>query len=124
MIYPTLELAVAFNEALRQPDEWFQEPDESDRVERAISSVAEELDVVRAVGLLMARLVRAQGFTEGNKRTAFALGAWTLEQDGLSAKLILQASDMSILDLLLQATRGADVAEELVELLRVRASAL
>jgi prophage maintenance system killer protein len=72
----------------------------------------------------MARLVRTQGFTEGNKRTAFALGAWTLEQNGLSAKLILQASDMSILDLSLKAARGADIAEDLVELLPARASDL
>lgn len=43
---PTLALAVAINRAVRAEDEWFDEPDDLDRVQRAISALARVDDPV------------------------------------------------------------------------------
>lgn len=73
MIRPTLDLAVAFNRVSREADEWFDEPDDLERVQRAVGSIADLVDVVEAAAALAYRVTRAQGFGEGNKRTALAL---------------------------------------------------
>ena len=122
LIRPSLSLAVTFNAALRESDEWFDEPDDLDRVQRAIDSMVGETSVLDAVALLMARLTRAQGFNEGNKRTALALGAWMLVQNGRSPEQFLKSDDDELLVLLLQAARGADISDLLVALLRSRAA--
>jgi hypothetical protein len=70
LIRPTLDHAVAFNRSERRADEWFDEPDELDRVQRALDSIAGLDDVVDAAAVLVYRFARAQGFGEGNKRTA------------------------------------------------------
>lgn len=80
---PTLGLAVAFNHAVRQDDEWFDEPDDLDRVERALRTVEQIEDPIVAAGLLAYRVTWTQGFGEGNKRTALLLARWTLDQNGL-----------------------------------------
>ena len=62
---PTLALAVAVNRSVRERDEWFDEPDDLDRVERAIAAIETIDDPVDAAAVLACRLTRAQGFTEG-----------------------------------------------------------
>jgi len=74
LIRPTVELAVAFNAAVRTADEWFDEPDELDRLAIALAAIDDLEDAVTAAGVLAFRVTRAQPFGEGNKRTAFALG--------------------------------------------------
>jgi hypothetical protein len=41
LIRPTVALAIAFNQRVRGSKEWIEEPDDLERVERAISSVDE-----------------------------------------------------------------------------------
>jgi prophage maintenance system killer protein len=122
LIQPDLKTAVAFNAAVRADDEWFAEPDELDRVQRALESISTEQDVVTAVGLLVARIVRAQGFSEGNKRTALALGVWMLHENKLDAQRYFPPSDRVALELLLRSARGEDVSAGLVSLLKSRES--
>ena len=108
---------MAFNQVLREDDEWFDEDDDLDRVQRSLASIEGEDDPVVAAALLMARLVRAQGFCEGNKRTGLALAAWLLDHNGIDASQMLTRSSSALLPLLLRAARGEDVADEIVQLL-------
>jgi len=43
---PTLALAIALNQPVRQPDEWFDEPDDLERIESALESISSIEDVV------------------------------------------------------------------------------
>ena len=77
-------LALAVNRAVRQPDEWFEEPDDLDRVERALGAIEFIDDPVEAAAVLACRLTRTQGFTEAtNARPSSSPGgsstetAWT-----------------------------------------------
>jgi len=49
---PSLELAVAFNRAEREDDEWFDEPDDLERVERALGAIAGSDDPIEAAAVL------------------------------------------------------------------------
>ena len=53
---PTLALAVAVDRSVREHDEWFDEPDDLDRVERAIAAIATMSDPVEAAAVLASRL--------------------------------------------------------------------
>jgi prophage maintenance system killer protein len=117
---PSLDLAIAFNRAVRQDDEWFDEPDELDRVERALAAIDGIEDPVHAAGVLAYRITRAQGFSEGNKRTALLLARWVLDRNGIDGTSLIPPDDRDLADLLVQAASGADVEAALVELLRGR----
>ena len=80
---PGLRLAIEINKRVRSDDEWFDEPDDLDRVETALRSVDDFDDPVAAAGTIAFRVTKAQGFTEGNKRTALLLPRWTLDNNGL-----------------------------------------
>lgn len=82
MIRPSLELAVVINRTVRHDDEWFDEPDDLKRVERALAAIADVDDAVTAAGVIAYRVARAQAFGEGNKRTAVALASWLLDHNG------------------------------------------
>lgn len=71
MIRPDVRLALAFNEAVRDEDEWFEEPDDLDRLALALDSIESLTDPVEAAAVLAFRIARAQAFGEGNKRMAF-----------------------------------------------------
>jgi hypothetical protein len=71
LIRPTLELAIALKHAARHDDEWFTEPDDLERLQRALDAVSETDDPVMAAAVVAHRGARAQAFGEGNKRTAF-----------------------------------------------------
>jgi prophage maintenance system killer protein len=117
LIRPTLALAVALNYATRQDDEWFDEPDDLDRVQRALDVVAGIEDPVTAAAVVAYRVARAQGFGEGNKRTAFLLAKWTLDRNGLDGSAILPSDDRAMADLLVKAAAGQDVQDGLMDLL-------
>ena len=74
MRHPSLALALAINHAVREPDEWFDEPDDVERVRKALASIADFDDPIVAAGALAYRLTRAQAFGEGNKRNGFPSG--------------------------------------------------
>ena len=120
---PTLALAVAINRSVREHDEWFDEPDDLDRVERAIAAIETMDDPVEAAAVLASRLTRAQGFTEGNKRTGLLLARWVLDRNDVDGATLLPSDDREFADLLVQAASGLDVEDEAVALLRQRRSA-
>jgi len=117
---PSLEVVVAFNHSIREVDEWFDEPDELDRVERLLERLADETDPVVAAALSVSRLTQSQAFTEGNKRTAVLVGRWILDRNGLDGAKYIQENDVELAQFLLQAARGADVSREVVELRLVK----
>ncbi|MFZ0015501.1 MAG: Fic family protein [Acidimicrobiia bacterium] len=114
---PELSLAIEINKRVRSDDEWFDEPDELDRVEAAIQSIDDFDDPVAAAGALAFRVTRAQGFTEGNKRTALLLARWTLDNNGLDGSGILDPADRELADLLVQAAAGLNVEAEILRFL-------
>src|SRR4051812_46771852 len=67
---------------VREEDEWFNEPDDLDRVQRALNSIAGLDDLIEAAAVLAYRVARAQDVGEGNKRTALALAKWLLDRNG------------------------------------------
>ena len=117
---PTLALAVAINRAVREADEWFSEPDDLDRVERALASIDGIDDPVRAAGVVTFRVTRAQGFAEGNKRTALLLARWLLDHNDLDGAVLLPRNDRALADLLIRAAAGHDVERDIVTLIAER----
>jgi len=120
LIRPTLDHAVAFNRSERREDEWFDEPDDLERVQRALDSIAALDDVVDAAAVLAYRVARAQGFGEGNKRTALLLARWLLDRNGEDGLRFLAADDRVVADLLVAAAGGRNVERELIDVLRLR----
>jgi prophage maintenance system killer protein len=114
---PTLALATAINRAVREADEWFSEPDDVDRVERALASIDDIHEPVAAAGMLAFRVTRAQGFAEGNKRTALLLARWVLDHNGKDGLALLPPDDRDLADLLIKAAAGAEVESQIVELI-------
>lgn len=84
---------MAFNRAVRREDEWFDEPDDLDRLERALAAVTGIDDPVEAAARLAFRVTRAQPFGEGNKRTALLLASWLLDRSGEDGRAILPLED-------------------------------
>jgi prophage maintenance system killer protein len=106
---PTLALAIAINRAVRGPDEWFSEPDDMGRVDRALASIDAIDDPLTAAAILAFRVARAQGFAEGNKRTALLLARWLLDRNGLDGSALMPSDDVEVADLLIKAAAGHDV---------------
>jgi prophage maintenance system killer protein len=117
---PTLHLAVEFNRAVREEDEWFEEADDLPRVQRAIDTIADVEDPVDAAAVLAYRIVRAQAFGEGNKRTALLLARWLLDRNGVDGASVLPADDRDFADLLVKASAGQDVESKIVDLFNER----
>ena len=120
MRLPTVELAVAINEAVREGDEWFEESDDLDRLARAIDSIGDEVDPVAAASKLAFRVARAQAFGEGNKRTALLLARWLLDHNGVDGETILPVDDEALGDLLVKAASDVDVEAAIIDLLTSR----
>ncbi|HEX7277805.1 MAG TPA: Fic family protein [Acidimicrobiales bacterium] len=117
---PTIAFAIAFNRAVRDVDEWFDEPDDLDRVQRALAAIDEVDDPIDAAAVLAYRIARAQGFAEGNKRTALLLAKWLLDRNGIDGKQVVPPDDRVLADLLVRAASGLDVEDAIVEVLRSR----
>jgi Fic family protein len=95
-------------------------PDELDRVEAALQSVADFEDPVAAAGAVAFRVTRAQGFTEGNERTALLLARWMLDNNGLDGSRIIDPDDRQLADLLVPAA-GRNVEAEILQFFGDRA---
>lgn len=120
MIYPSLRLVVAINAAVREPDEWFDEPDDFDRISVVLARVGSIEEPVLAAATLAYRVARAQAFAEGNKRTALLVARWVLDHNGISGAQVLPGEDRVVADLLVKAASGVDVEADLVSLFRSR----
>ena len=121
MIRPSVELAIAFNEAVREDDEWFEEPDDVERLAAALASIEAIEDPLEAAAVLVYRIARAQAFGEANKRTALLLARWLLDRNGLDGSLFLPADDLPLADLLIKAAAGNEVGEQILTLVSDRA---
>ena len=117
---PDLQLAIAINQQVRTDDEWFDEADDLDRVDSALLAVQALTDPVEAAAVLAFRVARAQGFSEGNKRTALLLARWILDNNGMSGRKIIDPDDRGLADLLVKAASGNDVERGILELFRER----
>lgn len=120
MKIPPLGLAVAINHAVREDDEWFDEPDDLERVARALATIDGLDDPVAAAGIVAFRVARAQGFAEGNKRTALLLARWVLDHNGGDGARLLPPDDREFAVLLGAAASGSDVEGKIVALLSER----
>jgi prophage maintenance system killer protein len=83
-----------------RPDEWFEEPDDLERVQRAITAIEAIDDPVKAAAIIACRVARAQGFAEGNKRTGLLLARWVLDRNGVEGAMLLPPADREFADLL------------------------
>ena len=117
---PTLDLAIALNHAARQEDEWFDEPNDLERVQGALQAIDDIADPVTAAAVLAFRVARPQAFGEGNKRTAFLLAKWTLDRNVNDGSALLPQEDREFADLLVKAAGGLDVEAAMVDLLQLR----
>ena len=120
MIRPSVDLAIDLNHSVREEDEWFDEPDDLERLDRAFASIDEVEECVEAAAILMFRVARAQAFGEANKRTALLLARWVLDRNGMNGSVIIPPEDRVIADLLVQAAAGQDVESKLLEIFRSR----
>ena len=120
MRLPSVGLAVAINEAVRENDEWFTDPDELDRLERAIDSIKDQAEPIRAAAQLAFRVAHTQAFGEGNKRTALLLARWLLDHNGEDGEKILPPEDQELADLLVKAASDRVVEAAIEELLTSR----
>jgi prophage maintenance system killer protein len=111
---PGLELAVAINRLARQEDEWFDEPDELERLRLALDAVGGIDDPITAAAVMAYRVARAQAFGEANKRTAFLLAKWILDRNGQDGAALLPPEDREFAALLVRAASGLDVEDEMV----------
>jgi prophage maintenance system killer protein len=117
---PSLGFALAVNRAVREPDEWFEEPDDLERVQRVIKAIEAIDDPVKAAAIIACRVARAQGFAEGNKRTGLLLARWILDRNGVEGATLLPPDDREFADLLVKAASGLDVEDQAVALLQRR----
>jgi hypothetical protein len=112
---PTLAIIVAINESIRHDDEWIDEPDEFDRIERPLESLQTETDPVTAAARAVGRIARSQAFTEGHWRTAVLVGRWILDRNGADGLSLMPEVDTELASLLLSAARRVDETEHVID---------
>lgn len=126
MRFPSLEQVIACNEAVRGPDEISPSADDDDldRVARALDRAGVASDPVEAAAALAFELTSAQGFHEGNKRTAALLARWFIRANtDLDPDRIIKPNDPEFADLLIAAARGENVSADTRDLFHDRAAA-
>ena len=106
MNIPGLEVVVAINASVRHEDEWFDDEDDLDRIEKILIDLQGESDSLNAAAIATSRIARAQAFSEGNKRTALLVGRWILDRNGLSGSRFMPTDDRELANLLLRTARG------------------
>lgn len=122
---PDLEEIIACNEAVREPDEASPSADDDDldRVARALERARTETEPVEAAAALAFEIAYAQGFFEGNKRTAVLIARWFIATNtALDPDVVIPRDDHELGDLLIAAARGEQTDDAMRDLLRRRAT--
>jgi len=123
--FPSLEEVIACDEAVRKPDEVSPSADDDDldRVARALERARVESDPLDVAAALAFELTSAQGFHEGNKRTAALIArSFIRANTDLEPDRIIKPDDPEFGDLLIAAARGEDVRVEIRGLFHDRAA--
>ena len=126
MRFPNLEEIIACNEAVREPDEASPSADDDDldRVARALERVTTETNPIGAAAALAFEIAYAQGFYEGNKRTAALIARWFIATNtALDPDALIPPDDHELGDLLIAAARGEQTHDAIRALLERRATA-
>ena len=105
MRLPNLAIVLAINASIRHDDEWFDEPDEVERIVRLLNHLEGESDPVSAAAIAVERIARSQAFTDRN---------------GEDGRRFIPEDDFTLANLLLSAARGNDESAEVVELFNSR----
>jgi prophage maintenance system killer protein len=124
--FPTLEEAVACNEAVRESSEASStaEDDDLGRVDRALARARQHGEPIKAAASLIYEVTAAQGFFEGNKRTAVLLTRrFIATNTGIEPDVLIRPDDHEHGDLLIAAARGEGGYEAILELLTARLTA-
>lgn len=125
MRFPSLEEVIACNEAVRAPDEVSLTPEDDDleRVARALDRARAASDPIDVAAALAFELTSAQGFHEGNKRTAALIARWFIRTNTrLDPDRIIKPDDPEFGDLLIAAARGEDASTDIRDLFHDRAA--
>jgi hypothetical protein len=121
--FPTLDEVIACNEAAREPNETSPSADDDalDLVERALERARNVTDPIDAAATLAFEITRAQGFYEGNKRTAVLITRWFVSVNtSIDPDRLIPPHDRGLADLLIRAARQDRVGDEILALLRSR----
>jgi prophage maintenance system killer protein len=111
---------VAFNRATRGDDEWFDEPDDLERVRGALRRLEGLTDAVEAAAAAAFAIAGSQAFGEGNKRTSLLAARWILDRNGEDGTRIIPPDDRALAGLLEQAAFGKEVGDQILQLLSGR----
>ena len=94
----------------------------SKRVARALDRARVTADPIDAAAALAFEITRAQGFYEGNKRTAVLIARWAIRTNAsVDPDQVVPPDDRVFADLLIAAARGEEVGDEMRRLFRARA---
>jgi hypothetical protein len=107
--FPTLDEVIACNEAVRAPDEASPgaDDDDLDRVAEALEQAAYEHDPIDAAAALASKIAYAQGFYEGNKRTAVLIARWFIATNtDVDPDQLVRPDDHELGDLMIAAARS------------------
>jgi len=113
---PGLEVVVAINASVRHDDEWFDDVDDLDRIEKILTDLQAESDSLIAAAIATSRIATAQAFSEGNKRTALLVGRWILDRNDLSGSRFMPSDDRELANPLLKAARGEEISGHVIAL--------
>ena len=125
MRFPTLDEIIACNEAVREPDEASPSADDDDldRFARALERAAIENGPIEAAAGLAFQITYAQGFYEGNKRTAALIARWFIAVNtAFDPDTLIPPDDHELGDLLIAAARGEQTYDAIRTLLQRRAT--
>ena len=125
MRFPTLDEVIACNEAVRGPDEASPSADDDDLdlVSRALERAQSEPDLVDAAAALLYEIAAAQGFFEGNKRTAAVIARWFIRTNtDFDPDSLIRPDDPTLGSLLIATARGERNQGAIQTLLRDRAA--
>lgn len=118
---PTLKLAVVFNRAVRHDDEWFEEPDDLDRVERALAAIDGVHDPIEAAPFLPTASCARRALARATRGPPCCSLVWLLDRNGLDGSEVIPHDDQEFADLLVRAAAGGDVEAEMKALFQSRA---